>query len=239
MSHSIQKNSLRILIILPCFNEGAMIGDLLHEISKLNPEWDTLVVDDCSTDHTYKVASAMSPCVKLVANLGIGGAVQTAIKYAFENDYDLCLQVDGDGQHPPDQIRILLNAYLTLPFNIIIGSRFIEEIGFQSTPLRRVGIQFISKVISWCFKYTVTDPTSGFRLMDRKAIQLFSLEYPLDFPEPVSLAIASEAGLSIKEVPVIMKPRRTGTSSITGLKTVTYMLRVIGYLFLIRIARHI
>ncbi|MBF0289793.1 MAG: glycosyltransferase family 2 protein [SAR324 cluster bacterium] len=237
--HSFPQNSPRILIIIPCYNEEASIAGLLKQIQEMNLGYDTVVIDDGSVDRTHEMASSLSPCIKLIANLGIGGAIQTGIKYSIENDYDLCIQVDGDGQHPPDQIRMLLEKYKASSANLMIGSRFMADSRFRSTPMRRIGIQIISKTIQWTYRQTITDPTSGFRMMDRKAMRLFSTRYPLDYPEPISLAIAFEEGLVVNEVPVLMEPRQKGISSITGFKTVSYMLRVVGYLFLIRIGRYV
>ncbi|MEQ9552835.1 MAG: glycosyltransferase family 2 protein [Coleofasciculus sp. G3-WIS-01] len=227
------------ILIIPCYNEENNIDKLLREIQKLNLGYDTLVIDDGSQDNTYAVASKLSPCVKLLTNLGIGGAVQTGIKYALQHNYELCVQVDGDGQHPPSQVYRLIESYLTSPANLIIGSRFLRKKEFKSTWKRRIGIRIISGVIQWLFQYKITDPTSGLRIMDRKAIQLFSTEYPHDFPEPISLAVALERGLRVREVSVNMRSREQGFSSITGIKSFLYMIRVIGYLILVRMGRHI
>ncbi|MBF0290346.1 MAG: glycosyltransferase family 2 protein [SAR324 cluster bacterium] len=229
----------RILIMIPCYNEEASIGAVLKEIQSMKLGYDTIVIDDGSVDKTSQNAAVLSPCIKLVANLGIGGAVQTAIKYSLENNYDLCIQLDGDGQHPPDQILVLLENYSEASANLLVGSRFMAESSFRSTSMRRFGIQILCKMIQWIYRKTITDPTSGFRLMDKTAMRLFCTHYPMDFPEPISLAIAFEEGLVVREVPVSMKPRKKGTSSITGFKTVAYMMRVIGYLFLIRIGRYV
>jgi glycosyltransferase involved in cell wall biosynthesis len=168
-------------------------------------------------------------------NLGIGGAVQTGIKYARDHDYDLCVQVDGDGQHPPGHIKILVDSYRAEPANLIIGSRFLHRAGFKSTWRRRFGIRVIRSAIRFLYGHTLTDPTSGFRLMDRAAIRIFSRDYPQDFPEPISAAVALRQGLTIREVPVDMRCRQAGTSSIDGWHSLWYMLRVVGYLTLLRV----
>jgi len=228
----------KILLIIPCYNEESNIGKLLEEIKELNEGYDTIVVDDGSTDNTYAIGSKFSSCIRLASNIGIGGSVQTGIKYALEHGYDLCIQVDGDGQHPPSQIRILLESYVTSPANLIIGSRFLSDVGFVSTWARRLGIKIISGVIRLLFGNNIADPTSGFRLIDIEAIRVFSTEYPHDFPEPISVAIALERGFKVSEVSVQMRPREHGGSSISGIKTFAYMLRVVGYLILIRMGRH-
>jgi len=231
--------TLRVLIIIPCYNEGLNINELLNEINQLNAGYSTVVVDDGSEDDTYAIASRLSTCVRLVANIGIGGAVQTGIKYAYEHGYDLCIQCDGDGQHLPEEIGVLIDSYRSSPANLIIGSRFISGSTFRSTWARRFGIRIISYAIRLLFGVRLTDPTSGFRLMDIKAIRLFSAQYPHDFPQPISAAIAIEEGFTVREVPVNMRPRKYSRSSIRGIKTLAYMLRIIGYLILIRLGRHI
>lgn len=232
-------DSPKILLVIPCFNEASNIGNLLEEIKKLREGYDTLVIDDGSEDETYLISSQSSPCVRLVVNLGIGGAVQTGIKYAWEKGYDLCIQVDGDGQHPPDQIRILVESYKESSSNLVIGSRFILNESFRSTWARRLGINLIGTAIKWLYGTRITDPTSGLRLMDRKAMGIFVRRYPEDFPEPIAVAEALESGLTIQEVPVNMNLRKHGNSSIIGRKKLAYMLRVIGYIILMRLRKFI
>lgn len=231
-------NSTKILIIVPCYNEEGSIENLLKEIASLNENYAIVVIDDGSQDGTYEKAVKLSPTVRLLKNLGIGGAVQTGIKYAANNDYDFCVQIDGDGQHPPSEIKKLKAAYDDSPAAILIGSRYLIKDNFHSTYARRAG----SKAIAWSIKmlfngHNITDPTSGMRLMDRKAIRLFADAYPHDFPEPISVAWALKAGLGIRECGVTMRSRNDGQSSISGLKPLAYMLRVLGYLLLAKVAR--
>jgi glycosyltransferase involved in cell wall biosynthesis len=226
----------RVLIIIPCFNEQATIATLLEEISACRQGYETIVVDDGSHDATYQVASELSPTVKLLRNLGIGGAVQTGIKYAHSKGFDFCVQIDGDGQHPPSEIAKLLQAYREAPRSIIIGSRYLQNDTFRSTWARRFGGQTIALALNTLFNHcAIADPTSGMRLMDRKAIGLFAKHYPHDFPEPISLAWALKLGFSVGEVPVQMRARAHGNSSIIGLKPIMYMLRVLGYIGLARL----
>jgi len=227
----------RILLVIPCLNEEASIGGLLDEIAATGCHYHTLVVDDGSSDATAAVASRRSPVARLAQNLGIGGAVQTGIKYAARQDFDFCIQIDGDGQHDPRAIATLLNAYRKQPSNITIGSRFIDNSGFGSTRLRRAGIRLIAFALNSLFSGggRITDPTSGMRLLDRSAIAFFAKAYPTDFPEPISLAWAMRAGLTVSEVPVEMRPRENGVSSIDGLKSASYMVRVLGYILLARL----
>ena len=228
----------RVLIIIPCYNEKGAISALLKEIKACQQDYETIVVDDGSSDTTYQMANELSPAIKLLRNLGIGGAVQTGLKYGQNNDFDFCVQIDGDGQHPPSEVSKLLQAYLEIPNSIIIGSRYLNHDTFRSTLARRVGGQAIAGALNILFTHCkITDPTSGMRLMDRKAIKFFAKHYPHDFPEPISLAWALKEGLSVSEVPVQMRERAHGDSSIIGLKSLAYMLRVLGYILLTRLKR--
>lgn len=225
----------RVLLILPCHNEAGAIAQILREIHVLNLGYDTLVVDDGSTDGTHEIASPLSRCVRLVANLGIGGAVQTGIQYAYASGYDYCIQIDGDGQHPADQIRHLIESARSTAGNVVVGSRYLRGESFRSTALRRLGSRLISRFLRRFFGgVRLTDPTSGMRLMDRMAMRLFASAYPHDYPEPISLAWALRRGLTIVEVPVTMRERIEGRSTISGIKTVSYMVRVLSYIVLTR-----
>jgi glycosyltransferase involved in cell wall biosynthesis len=228
---------MKILAIIPCYNEAASLPALLEQMARHCPELDLLVIDDASTDNTAEVVSGKLPVIRLVRNLGIGGAVQTGLKYALRNGYELALQIDGDGQHPPEQIPNMLAHYREVPVNILIGSRFLEEGGFNSTFLRRQGIFLIRWTLNLLYGSRITDPTSGMRLMDRKAIALFSEQYPQDYPEPISIANALEQGMSVAEVSVSMRSRMSGKSTISGLWSLIYMIQVVGYILLTRAKR--
>lgn len=226
----------RILLIIPCFNEQESIENLLNEIAQLEEEYSTVVIDDGSKDATYEKAVQRSPTIKLLRNLGIGGAVQTGIRFAAANDFDFCVQIDGDGQHPPSEISKLIEAYKKSPSSIIIGSRYLFNDSFRSTAARRFGSKAIAWSLNTLFKScNITDPTSGMRLMDRAAIELFANSYPHDFPEPISLAWALREGLTVGECGVRMRSRDGGQSSIVGWKPIAYMLRVLGYVLLARL----
>jgi glycosyltransferase involved in cell wall biosynthesis len=228
----------RILLIIPCYNEEKSVSPLLTEITQLGTDYQTLVVDDGSSDRTYEVAKAAHHRVRLLVNLGIGGAVQTGIKFADSHAFNYCVQIDGDGQHQPDQIEALLEAQRLSGANIVIGSRYLHGETFRSTWSRRFGSRIIGRAIGLLFSAPViTDPTSGMRLMDGAAIRYFSRQYPHDFPEPISLAWALRAGLTVQECPVEMRAREHGHSSISGLKAFAYMLRVLAYIILGRIRR--
>lgn len=224
-------SSVKLLLIIPCYNEEGSVSSLLREIGKLGIACDPLVIDDGSRDSTSAEAKPLSRCVTLLQNLGIGGAVQTGIRYAYQNGYDLCMQVDGDGQHPPDQIPVILRAWQEKPANMVIGSRYLGKGGFRSTLARRTGSSILSLVMGLLFDgIRFTDPTSGMRLMDSKAMRLFYNHYPFDYPEPISIVWALRCGLTIREVAVAMRAREQGVSSIRGLKPLLYMIRVVFYI---------
>ena len=228
--------SPRVLLILPCFNEAGSIAALLRELRQVAPDFDALVVDDGSIDDTAREALQVGDpqvhVVRLVANLGIGGAVQTGLVYAARHGYDYCAQMDGDGQHPPAEYAKLVAAAHAMGADIVIGSRYADLVSFRSTALRRLGSRIIAGAL-WYLgrgRLRVTDPTSGMRLMGRRAMHYFAAYYPADYPEPISLAWAMREGMKITEVPVVMRERQAGRSSLAGMrKSVSYMLRVLGY----------
>lgn len=217
---------MKALVIIPAYNEEKNLAKLLEKLTESCPGLDTVVVNDCSADGTSEISrDSGAYVIDLPVNLGIGGAVQAGYRYAMYRGYDAAVQVDGDGQHDPVYIPKLLNE-LKKGANISIGSRFISGEGFQSTRARRLGIRYFSGLIYLMTGRSVTDPTSGFRACDRKAIKLFALDYPRDYPEPEAIVNASRHGLKISEVPVVMNPREEGKSSISGLKSLYYMIKV-------------
>ena len=228
---------MRTAIIIPCYNEERAVPGVVAEVRAFDDSLVTVVIDDGSSDDTAKVAGETSRVVRLPVNLGIGGAVQAGILYAARNGFDACIQVDGDGQHAAAEIASLMKAHAETGANLVIGSRFLSDGGFRSTAFRRAGIRTIASALSTLFGVRVTDPTSGFRLMDRQAIALFSRQYSQDFPEPVSIAVAVEHGLRVVEAPVTMRERVHGTSSLAGLRSFVYMFRVLAYLVLLRLKR--
>lgn len=221
----------RLLIVIPSYNEEAALPKLLNEI-KTTAFLESftvvpLVVNDCSKDNTELVAKSSGQAVlSLINNLGIGGAVQAGIKYARRNHFDYVLQMDGDGQHPPAEVNKLLQAALDTQADVIIGSRFLHREGFQTSFVRRLGIQYFHWLNRLLTHKSIRDTTSGFRLMGARAIKLAAAYYPDDYPEPESLIFFSRAGLTIKEVPVIMRERQGGKSSIAGFSSLFYMLKV-------------
>jgi len=215
----------KILLIIPAFNERDNIGNLL--ISLREQQIEVLVVNDGSTDDTAQVCKELgAKIITLPCNLGIGGAVQTGYKYAFAHGYDIAIQFDGDGQHRAEFIPDLIAPILANQADLVIGSRYIEKQGFQSTAMRRVGIRYFSVLIRWIAKQTITDPTSGFRAANRRIIEIFAAQYPTDYPEPESIVHVLRLGAKVTEIPVQMSGRVGGLSSIRSLGSIYYMVKV-------------
>jgi glycosyltransferase involved in cell wall biosynthesis len=226
---------LRVLIIVPAYNEQEALGGLLAEIRALDlAHVETLVVDDGSSDRTAEVAQAAGARVlRLCGNLGIGGAVQSGLRLAHREGYDCAIQVDGDGQHPPSELPRLLEA--ASESDIVVGSRYNDTKSFRSTVMRRAGSWFLRALLRVVAGVRVSDPTSGYRLYNKRALALYDDTYPYDYPEPESLAIARISGLKIAEVPVTMRARQGGSSSIGGFGAAYYMLKVTIAIVLTRI----
>lgn len=217
---------MNVLIIIPAYNEGRNLSKLFNELRQHCSQYDIVVVNDCSKDNTLDVCKEY--CVDVIdlpVNLGIGGAVQAGYKYALQNGYDIAIQVDGDGQHDPAYIDSLIEG-LTKGADLCIGSRFLEGDGYQSTKSRRLGIMYFYRLIYFFTGQRIKDPTSGFRACNRKALNLFVQDYPRDYPEPESIVNASRHGIKICEIPVVMKPREEGRSSITSTRSIYYMIKV-------------
>ncbi|MDG2148808.1 MAG: glycosyltransferase family 2 protein [Planctomycetota bacterium] len=219
---------LRVLIIVPALNEAESLEHLLPELYLKCPQFDFVVVDDGSTDRTADVARSLGPrtLLELPFNLGIGGAVQCGIRYAFEQGYDVCVQCDGDGQHDPAEIESLVSALVEQGADLAIGSRFINSGGFRSTFARRVGIAVVSSWIQLFSGRRISDPTSGFRAMSRRLMKEFSNEYPRQYPEPESIYAALHRGFRVAEHPVRMRVRRGGQSSIRSLESALYVVKI-------------
>ena len=219
-------SDLRTLIIVPCYNEQETILDLYREIND-KTAYDVLVVNDCSTDESGAILMREGiPHLSLPLNLGIGGAVQTGYRYALGNDYDIAVQVDGDGQHDPGQIEALVAPIEKGDADLVIGSRYIDKTGFQSSVMRRVGIRFFKMLIYCLSGAKITDATSGFRAVNKKTMLLFDTYYAKDYPEPESNILALKNNMRVIEIPVTMRKRQGGTSSIKALQPIYYMLKV-------------
>jgi len=218
---------MKKLIIIPAYNESACIEQTIRDIMKNAPDFDYVIINDCSTDNTREICERNGfNIVNLPINLGIGGAVQTGYMYAVEYDYDVAVQVDGDGQHDPQFLRTMAEYLETHDTDMVIGSRFIEKEGFQSSALRRFGIVYFTYLIQICTGKKITDPTSGLRMAGKKVIKLFADSYPKDYPEPESTVAALNHGCKIEEIPVVMRERQGGVSSITFKKSIYYMIKV-------------
>jgi glycosyltransferase involved in cell wall biosynthesis len=224
---------LRRVAIVPALNEERSIGGVIAEIRAADPEFEIIVVDDGSIDRTRAVASESGAhVISLPFNVGIGGAVQTGYQYARDRDFDLAVQVDGDGQHDPAEIAQLLDPILDGRADMVVGTRFAAGGGYRGTRLRRIGIRLFAAIVSVMVRARVTDTTSGFRAVNRKAIRLFAADYPHDYPEVEATVLLARHRLKMVEVPVQMRVRETGNSSITALRSVYYMVKVLLALFI-------
>ena len=222
-----EKKKMKNLIIIPAFNEHECIKNTVEMIKREAPNFDYVVINDHSTDNTLDILKENNyNYINLPTNLGIGGAVQTGYRYAYENNYDTAVQVDADGQHNPKYLNMMLETLEKEQADMIIGSRFIENKGFQSTFARRIGITYFTKLIHLLTGEVITDPTSGLRLGNKNVIELFAKDYPRDYPEPESVVALLKRGMRVREVPVEMLARQGGVSSINFKKSVYYMIKV-------------
>ena len=218
----------KTLVIIPAYNEAENIEKTVKDIIENAPECDFLVINDCSADDTEKICKDKGfDVLSLPVNLGIGGAVQTGYRYAAKHGYGRALQFDGDGQHPACYIARLSECMdEDGTIDMVIGSRFIEKDGFQSSKLRRFGIGYFTKLIKLLTGVKITDPTSGMRLVNRRLIELFAGDYPRDYPEPDSEVAILRKGYKVREVPVEMRERGGGKSSISIKAGFYYMIKV-------------
>jgi len=218
----------KVLVIIPAYNEEKSIARLIAEIRSAAPFVDILVINDHSRDDTEAQAlSAGADVITLPFNLGIGGAVQTGYKAAAEMNYDIAIQLDGDGQHDPRYLADLIRPIADHRLDLCIGSRFLlHDTSFKSTALRRVGIGFFRKLLQWMTGLYLTDPTSGFRACNRKLLLQFAEYYPIDFPEPEAIKMARRHNARVGEIAVKMRERQGGQSSIRYFATLYYMLKV-------------
>jgi glycosyltransferase involved in cell wall biosynthesis len=217
----------RVCIIIPAYNEEKSVPHVIRRILHLHPGFDVLVINDGSADRTEEVArDAGATVVTLLQNLGIGGAVQTGYIHAARHGYDIAVQVDADGQHKAEELDKLLEPIRRGEADMVVGSRFVDRSGYQSTVGRRMGILLLSAIVSLFARQRIRDVTSGFRAVNRKGIALFAAEYATDYPEVDSLILAKKHGLRLQEVAVEMEPRQAGSSSITAIKSAYYMIKV-------------
>ncbi len=228
----------RLLVIIPALNEEASLARVITGIKAAVPWADVLVINDGSRDSTARVAEAAGArVVTLPYNLGIGAAMQTGFIFARDHDYNFAVQVDGDGQHDPREMDVILKPILAGEADVAAGSRYIEDRGYITPWQRRLGIVALASLVSLVVLRRVTDPTSGFRASNRRAIEYCARTYPSDYPEPESVVQFARAGLRMREVPVTMNPRYGGQSSITPFRSFYYMIKVILAIF-IDLLRH-
>lgn len=224
---------MNILIIVPAYNEEKSLSGVIRDIRGNVPDVDILVVNDGSSDSTEKIAHDLGVRVlELPFNLGIGGAMQTGYRYAQQNNYDIAIQFDGDGQHVATEVKTLLNGLQQGRADILIGSRFLQPGDYRPSFFRKVGIWIFSTVLSAILGMRITDTTSGFRAANRRVIEFFARTYPEDYPEVESLVLLHRAGMTIGEVPVVMRDRTEGCSSITPIRSAYYMIKVLLAVFI-------
>jgi glycosyltransferase involved in cell wall biosynthesis len=224
--------AVKRIAIVPAYNEERNLGRLLAELRALDPGLEVVVVSDGSTDRTAEVAAAGGAhVVQLPFNLGIGGAVQTGFRFAWEGGYELAVRLDGDGQHDPAQLRAVVAPVAAGEADLAVGSRFLAAGGYRSSAARRIGIRVLARVVSWIGHQHLTDTTSGFQALNRKAIRLFAADLPRDYPEVEGLVMALRHKIRVQEVPVTMREREHGRSSISALGSVYYMIKVLLALF--------
>ncbi len=221
----------KIAVVVPAYNEEDCIAQVIRNINsageKSGLNLKAVVVNDCSTDKTGEIIlNENCIALNLAVNLGIGGAMQTGYKYAFENGFEYAIQIDGDGQHPADEIPNLVRHLRENGLDVVIGSRFISGEGFQSTFLRRIGINYFKFLNRFFCGTNISDSTSGFRIINKKALELVCDYYPDEYPEPEAILLFSVNNLTIGEIPVVMKERQGGKSSIQSFGSVYYMFKV-------------
>ena len=217
----------KVLVIIPAYNEAENIEKVVDNIRNNFPQYDYIVINDGSKDDTRDICHRRGyEYLNLSINLGIGGAVQTGYKYAKDKGYEVAVQIDGDGQHDIAYLEKMLPYLNNGEADIVIGSRFIEKEGFQSSVSRRTGIKILSLLIFLCTGCKVKDVTSGFRAVNKEFINLYAGNYPNDYPEPEAIVSAVMHGGIVKECPVVMRERAGGSSSINFVKSIYYMIKV-------------
>jgi glycosyltransferase involved in cell wall biosynthesis len=228
------------IAIVPALNEEGSVGRVIEEILTVDPGIEVVVVDDGSVDRTAEVARRRGARVlRLPFNLEIGGAVQTGFRFAFEHGFDLAVRVDGDGQHDPSELSKIVEPVLRGEADIVIGSRFAGSAGFRPSRSRRLGIRILAWTVSALVRQRVTDPTSGFQAVNRRGIALFAADYPHDYPEAEAVVMVMRHRLRLKEVPVRMRERSAGRSSITLFRSVYYMVKVQIAIFVALVRRNV
>lgn len=229
---------MKKLIIIPAFNEEGNLEKTIKDIIENAPDFDYVIINDCSTDGTLEICRKHGfSYLNLPVNLGIGGAVQTGYRYGYYHGYDLAVQFDGDGQHNAGFLAKMVEHMEKTNADMVIGSRFIEKQGFQSSVLRRIGIRYFMLLIKLLTGAKVTDPTSGMRMINRELMGKFTEDYPKDYPEPESVVTILAQKYKVEEIPVIMSEREEGVSSISLRNSVYYMIKVSFAMFIARLKK--
>lgn len=222
----------KILVIIPAYNEEESIAPTIHHL-KRTCQYDYIIVNDGSTDKTAQILEENQfHHLSLPVNLGIGGAVQTGYKYAYRNNYDYAIQLDADGQHNPNDLEKLVSEIKQTGYDMVIGSRFVSRTNYKGSFFRRVGIYYFHLMLKWIAKITITDPTSGYRIVNKRVIKEFANDYPIDYPEVEVLVRLATKEYKIKEIKVEMNERQGGQSSITVFKSLYYMIKVTFFSFI-------
>jgi glycosyltransferase involved in cell wall biosynthesis len=224
---------MKILVIVPAYNEEESLPGVIRDLREHLPTADVLVVNDGSRDATALIARKRGVMVlDLPFNLGIGGAMQAGYLYAERNAYDIAVQFDGDGQHLAAEVKKLIEPLAANQADIIVGSRFLTAGRYRAPIFRKLGIGIFSFVLSRILGTIVTDTTSGFRAANRRVIEFFAHTYPDDYPEVEALVLLHKAGLRTAEVPITMRERTGGRSSITPIRSIYYMTKVLMAIFI-------
>ncbi|WP_418792018.1 glycosyltransferase family 2 protein [Phosphitispora sp. TUW77] len=228
----------RVLVIIPAFNEERNLPGIIGRVREF-AGIDVIVINDGSEDATSAVARAAgAKVIDLPFNLGIGGAVQTGYLFAHKNDYDVAIQVDADGQHNPEDLLRIIGPVISGEADMVLGSRYVAKTGYKTPFARKIGMLVFSTVVSLINKQPLKDTTSGYRAVSKRVIRFFVDNYPTDYPEVEALVLLKKSGFSIKEVPVTMAPREYGKSSITPIKSIYYMIKVLLAIFMNLLRAH-
>ena len=224
---------MRIMVLIPAYNESANIGDVIHSVRSMYPGYDIVVVNDGSQDDT--AARAREAGAKVIShpfNMGYGVTIQTGYKYALHRDYDFLVQIDGDGQHDPASIAGVLAPVLAGEAEFVLGSRFLDRDSYEPSLPRRIGMRFFRQLVSWCIGQSITDSTSGFQAFNRKIIGFFTTEaFPCDYPDADMLLTLHRSGYNLREIPVRMYANTTGKSMHSGWRPFYYMFKMLLSLF--------
>ncbi|MFW6131823.1 MAG: glycosyltransferase family 2 protein [Candidatus Aminicenantaceae bacterium] len=220
---------MKTLVLIPAYNEEKTIQGVINESKKYLPEADILVVNDGSTDKTKTILSRNKKIkdLHLPYNMGIGGAIWTGFNYFHRNNYDYLVRIDGDGQHPPSQARLLLDTLVNDNEDLVIGSRFLKKKGYRSSFYRRGGIKLLNLLTAFILKKNITDNTSGFRAYSRKAVEHLIKDYPFDYPEPIEVYNLCKKGFKVREISIKMTKRKGGVSSINLFNSYYYLIKVL------------